>query len=95
MSSLTDVSSTFCALKNIYSPNVKVSRLLLLSGACPNFITNYMGNAPALCMYAHEGSLDMVSLLLEFGADIELSNSQGSTALCLAAARGHRDVVQR
>lgn len=93
--SLQCVSSTLCTLRNIYSPNVKVSRLLLLAGASPNFKTEYMGNAPVLCMYAHEGSVEMVSLLLEFGADLELTNSQGCTALALAAARGHCDVVRR
>ncbi|KAK0089572.1 hypothetical protein PV325_006701 [Microctonus aethiopoides] len=89
------ISSALCTLKNIYSPNVKVSRLLLLAGASPNHITEYLGNAPVLCMYAHEGSVEMVSLLLEFGADVELTNSQGCTALSLAAARGHCDVVRR
>ncbi|XP_032688832.1 protein TANC2 isoform X2 [Odontomachus brunneus] len=89
------VSSALCMLRNIYSPNVKVSRLLLLAGASPNHITEYLGNAPALCMYAHEGSVEMVSLLLEFDADVELTNSQGCTALSLAAARGHCDVVRR
>ncbi|XP_043290037.1 protein TANC2 isoform X2 [Venturia canescens] len=89
------VSWALCTLRNIYSPNVKVSRLLLLAGASPNHVTDYLGNAPALCMYAHEGSVEMVSLLLEFGADVELTNSQGCTALSLAAARGHCDVVRR
>ncbi|XP_029056445.1 protein TANC2 isoform X1 [Osmia bicornis bicornis] len=94
-SSTECVSSALCTLRNIYSPNVKVSRLLLLAGASPNHITEYLGNAPALCMYAHEGSVEMVSLLLEFGADVELTNSQGCTALSLAASRGHCDVVRR
>ncbi|XP_044584634.1 protein TANC2 isoform X4 [Cotesia glomerata] len=94
-SSTTCVSSALCTLRNIYSPNVKVSRLLLLAGASPNHITEYLGNAPVLCMYAHEGSVEMVSLLLEFGADVELTNSQGCTALSLAASRGHCDVVRR
>ncbi|XP_076295761.1 zinc-RING finger and ankyrin repeat domain-containing protein rolling pebbles isoform X2 [Lasioglossum baleicum] len=94
-SSTECVSSALCTLRNIYSPNVKVSRLLLLAGASPNHMTEYLGNAPALCMYAHEGSVEMVSLLLEFGADVELTNSQGCTALSLAAARGHCDVVRR
>ncbi|KAJ8680121.1 hypothetical protein QAD02_015908 [Eretmocerus hayati] len=89
------VSSALCTLRNVYSPNVKVSRLLLLSGASPNFVTEYLGNAPALCMYAHEGSVEMVSLLLEFGADVEFTNNQGCTALTLASARGHCDVVRR
>ncbi|KAG7190367.1 hypothetical protein KM043_006477 [Ampulex compressa] len=94
-SSTECVSSALCTLRNVYSPNVKVSRLLLLAGASPNHVTEYLGNAPALCMYAHEGSVEMVSLLLEFGADVELTNSQGCTALSLAAARGHCDVVRR
>ncbi|XP_072759308.1 protein TANC2 isoform X4 [Anoplolepis gracilipes] len=89
------ISSALCTLRNIYSPNVKVSRLLLLAGASPNHITEYLGNAPVLCMFAHEGFVEMVSLLLEFGADVELTNSQGCTALSLAAARGHCDVVRR
>ncbi|XP_012226066.1 protein TANC2 isoform X3 [Linepithema humile] len=89
------ISSALCMLRNIYSPNVKVSRLLLLAGASPNHITEYLGNAPILCMYAYEGCVEMVSLLLEFGADVELTNSQGCTALSLAATRGHCDVVRR
>ncbi|XP_015600878.1 protein TANC1 isoform X2 [Cephus cinctus] len=94
-SSTECVSSALCTLRNIYSPNVKVSRLLLLAGASPDFITEYLGQAPVLCMYAHEGSVEMVSLLLEFGADVELTNSQGCTALSLSASRGHCDVVRR
>lgn len=93
--SSANVSSAICNLRNIYSPNVKVSRLFLLAGASPNHITDYLGNAPILCMYACEGIVPMVSLLLEFGADVELTNSQGSTALSLASAKGHCDVVRQ
>lgn len=90
-----NVSAAVCSLRNMYSPNVKVSRLLLLAGASPNYITDFLGNAPALCMYANEGIVPMVSLLLEFGADVELTNSQGCTALCLASSKGHCDVVRQ
>jgi ankyrin repeat protein len=38
--------------------------------------------------------LDMVSLVIEFGADVNLANGDGDTALSLAAARGHLDVVR-
>lgn len=92
--STQNVSTALSNLRNIYSPNVKVSRLLLLSGASPNHLTDYLGNAPILCVYANEGIVPMVSLLLEFGADVELTNSQGSTALSLAAAKGHCDIVR-
>lgn len=93
--SSANISSAVCTLRNIYSPNVKVSRLLLLGGASPDHITEFLGNAPVLCMYAYEGILPMVSLLLEFGANVELTNSQGMTPLSLASARGHCDVVRQ
>ncbi|XP_019865563.2 protein TANC2-like isoform X2 [Aethina tumida] len=90
-----NISAALCNLRNMYSPNVKVSRLLLLAGASPNYITDFLGNAPVLCMYSHEGIVPMVSLLLEFGADVELTNSQGCTALSLASSKGHCDVVRQ
>ncbi|XP_060653836.1 protein TANC2 isoform X4 [Drosophila nasuta] len=90
-----NISAALGALRNVYSPNVKVSRLVLLAGASPDHRTDYMGDAPILCIAAHEGILPMVSLLLEFGADVGLTNSQGCTALILAAMRGHCDVVRR
>ncbi|XP_017783609.1 PREDICTED: protein TANC2 isoform X2 [Nicrophorus vespilloides] len=94
MDSSMDVSDAVCNLRNVYSPNVKVSRLLLLAGASANHVTDFLGNAPILCMYANEGIVPMISLLLEFGADVELCNSQGCTALSLASAKGHCDVVR-
>lgn len=72
--------------------SVQVSRLLLLSGASPNYATEFFGQAPALMIFAQEGITEMVSLLIEFNADVNLTNSQGCTALTLAAARGHCEV---
>ncbi|SPP76636.1 blast:Protein TANC2 [Drosophila guanche] len=89
-----NISAALGALRNVYSPNLKVSRLVLLAGASPNHRTDYMGGAPILCIAAHEGILPMVSLLLEFCADVGLTNSQGCTPLILAAMRGHCDVVR-
>ncbi|XP_065085267.1 protein TANC2 isoform X2 [Ochlerotatus camptorhynchus] len=89
------VSSALCTLRNVYSPNIKVSRLLLLAGASPDHITSFLGNATVLCIAAHEGIVPMVSLLLEFGANVEKTNSQGCTPLILASAKGHCDVVRQ
>lgn len=89
-----DVSEALCALRNIYSPNVKVSRLLLLSGASADHITEFLGQAPVLCLFAHEGAVEMVSLLLEFGTNLDNPNNQGCTALGLASSRGHSEVVR-
>ncbi|XP_071055582.1 protein TANC2 isoform X2 [Onthophagus taurus] len=93
--SSANISAAICTLRNIYNPNVKVSRLLLLAGASPDYVTNFLGNATVLCMYASEGIVPMVSLLLEFGANVELTNSQGSTPLSLASAKGHCDIVRQ
>lgn len=96
LASVTDcVSSALCTLRNVYSPNLKVSRLLLLAGASPDFVTPFLGHAPILCIAAHEGNVPMVRLLLEFGADVEQTNSQGCTPLVLAASNGHCDVVRQ
>ncbi|XP_073955554.1 zinc-RING finger and ankyrin repeat domain-containing protein rolling pebbles isoform X2 [Choristoneura fumiferana] len=93
--SSANVGESIANLRNIYTPNVKVSRLMLLAGGSPNQITDCLGNAPLLCMYAYQGILSMVGLLLEFGADLEMTNSQGCTALSLACQRGHTDVARR
>ncbi|XP_041979704.1 protein TANC2 isoform X2 [Aricia agestis] len=92
--SAANVGEAIANLRNIYTPNVKVSRLMLLAGASPNQITECLGNAPLLCMYAYQGIISMVGLLIEFGADLEMTNSQGCTALSLACQRGHTDVAR-
>ncbi|KAK6638958.1 hypothetical protein RUM43_007228 [Polyplax serrata] len=94
-SSAEDASAALGSLRNIYNPNVKVSRLLLLAGASPNYLTEFLGQAPVLMMFAQEGVSDMVSLLIEFNSDVNLTNSQGCTALTLAAAKGHCEVVKQ
>lgn len=89
-----NISASLGSLRNVYSPNLKVSRLILLAGASPHYRTEFMGDATILCIAAHEGIVPMVSLLLEFGADVSLTNSQGCTPLILAAMKGHCDVVR-
>ncbi|XP_045769390.1 protein TANC2 isoform X3 [Maniola jurtina] len=93
-SSSANVGEAVANLRNIYTPNVKVSRLMLLAGGSPNQITECLGNAPLLCMYAYQGIIAMVGLLIEFGADLEMTNSQGCSALSLACQRGHTDVAR-
>ncbi|KAG7163962.1 TANC2-like 2 [Homarus americanus] len=41
-----------------------------------------------------KGHTEMVALLIEFGADVNQTNSEGATALGLASAQGHCDVVR-
>ena len=89
-----DPSLALAHTSNLHSPNINVSRLLLLSGASPDVNTDLASPAPILCVFAGRGYTEMVSLLLQFGADISIRDAGGSTALCLAAARGHLDTVR-
>ena len=75
-------------LRNIYSPIIKVSRLLLLAGADPNYVTDERDQCPILGLHCHHGHVDMVSLLLEYGADPNLTNDRGETPLLLAVTSG-------
>lgn len=89
-----DLSASLATLRNTYSPNVKVSRLLLLSGADPDVRTTHLDNAPLITAASHLGYLDMVLLLLEFGADVNATTNTGQSALMLASQMGHTDIVR-
>ncbi|XP_013066522.2 uncharacterized protein LOC106054975 isoform X1 [Biomphalaria glabrata] len=88
------LNTALVSQRNIFSPNVKVSRLILLSGANPNTKTEYLNNSPILCVAAREGFVDMVSLLIEFGADPNAASDTSMTALCHAAAAGQLEVMR-
>ncbi|KAL1426586.1 hypothetical protein MTO96_018174 [Rhipicephalus appendiculatus] len=88
------VSSALVAPANLYSPNVKVSRLLLLAQADPNARTNCLNRAPLLVLSAYEGFTDMVTSLVEFGADVNASSDVGRTALSMACQRGHFEIAK-
>ncbi|XP_068264377.1 protein TANC1 isoform X1 [Nyctibius grandis] len=87
------LSAALASLRNIYTPNVKVSRLLILAGANVNYRTEVLNNAPLLCVQSHLGHEEVVTLLLEFGAAIDGTSENGMTALSYAAAAGHMNIV--
>ncbi|XP_052421505.1 protein TANC1 isoform X1 [Carassius gibelio] len=87
------LSAALASLRNLYTPNVKVSRLLMLGGANVNYRTEVLNNAPVLCVQAHLGHQEMVSLLLEFGADVDVVSENGMSSLCYSAAAGHLGLV--
>ncbi|XP_049332040.1 protein TANC2 isoform X2 [Astyanax mexicanus] len=87
------LSAALASLRNLYTPNIKVSRLLILGGANVNYRTEVLNNAPVLCVHAHLGYLEMVALLLEFGADVNGPSESGLTPLGYAAAAGHLPIV--
>ncbi|XP_052091022.1 protein TANC2-like [Mytilus californianus] len=89
-----NLNAALACHRNLFSPNVKVSRLILLSGANPNTRCNQLNHAPVLGVAAKEGFADAASLLLEFNASVDAVNDQGMSALCFAAAEGHIDVMK-
>ncbi|KAK7919264.1 hypothetical protein WMY93_010548 [Mugilogobius chulae] len=87
------LSAALSSLRNLYTPNIKVSRLLMFGGANVNYRTEVLNNAPVLCVHAHLGYMEMVSLLLEFGASVDAPSESGLTPLSYAAAGGHMAIV--
>ncbi|XP_067268642.1 protein TANC2 [Pseudorasbora parva] len=87
------LSAALASLRNLYTPNIKVSRLLIIGGANVNYRTEVLNNAPILCVHAHLGYLETVALLLEFGAEVEGVSESGLTPLGYAAAAGHLPIV--
>ncbi|XP_034147963.1 protein TANC2 isoform X3 [Esox lucius] len=87
------LSTALSSLRNLYTPNIKVSRLLMLGGANVNYRTEVLNNAPVLCVHAHLGYMDMVGLLLEYGASVDQPSESGLTPLGYAASGGHITIV--
>ncbi|XP_075418155.1 protein TANC2 isoform X5 [Tenrec ecaudatus] len=87
------LSMALASLRNLYTPNIKVSRLLILGGANINYRTEVLNNAPILCVQSHLGYTEMVALLLEFGANVDASSESGLTPLGYAAAAGCLNIV--
>lgn len=71
----------------------QVSRLLMLGGANVNYRTEVLHNAPVLCVQCHLGHQEIASLLLEFGASVDVVSENGMNPLCFSAAAGHLGLV--
>uniref|UniRef100_A0A3B4ZZP3 Tetratricopeptide repeat, ankyrin repeat and coiled-coil containing 2 n=1 Tax=Stegastes partitus TaxID=144197 RepID=A0A3B4ZZP3_9TELE len=91
--STESLSPVLSSLRNLYTPNIKVSRLLITGGADVDYRSDVLNNAPLLCAHAHLGHADAVALLLDHGAQVDAQSQDGLTALGFAAAAGHLDIV--
>uniref|UniRef100_A0AAX7T3J4 Tetratricopeptide repeat, ankyrin repeat and coiled-coil containing 2a n=1 Tax=Astatotilapia calliptera TaxID=8154 RepID=A0AAX7T3J4_ASTCA len=91
--STQSLSPVLASLRNLYTPNIKVSRLLIMAGADVDYCSDVLNNAPLLCVHAHLGHTDAVALLLDHGAQLDAWSHDGLTALGFAAAAGHLDIV--
>ncbi|TDH03510.1 hypothetical protein EPR50_G00163540 [Perca flavescens] len=91
--STENLSPALSSLRNLYTPNIKVSRLLIMGGADVDYRSDVLNNAPLLCVHAHLGHSDAVALLLDLGAQVDARSHDGLTALGFAAAAGQLDIV--
>ena len=70
------------------------ARSLLAAGARPDEATANYGTT-ALMMAAMNGYHEVVEVLVQNGAGLNIRNKSGFTALMLAAQKGHAQVVRR
>ena len=62
-----DISLALTCPANLFSPSVRVTRLLLLAGADPGVVTEHSNNSTLLGVYCSLGYTDMVALLIGEG----------------------------
>jgi ankyrin repeat protein len=79
--------------RNIYYPNSKVSRLLLMAGASS---TVYFADGDTLlCKYSAGNNAVMIQLLIQYNADVNACNqSNGLTPLMYAVKNKHLQAAQ-
>uniref|UniRef100_A0A7E4VTV5 ANK_REP_REGION domain-containing protein n=1 Tax=Panagrellus redivivus TaxID=6233 RepID=A0A7E4VTV5_PANRE len=79
--------------RNVYYANSKVSKLLLLAGADPNAV--FPDGTSLLGAFAKAGNLAMITLLLQFNADVNYANPiNGFTPLILAVQKANVNAVR-
>lgn len=72
--------------------HLSVSRLLIEHGADVNVISEDRGNTP-LMDAASAGNLEIMDMLIQSGAVLDVCNKSGQTALILAAGQGNTDLA--
>ena len=72
--------------------NYDIAKLLLDAGADPNIADGNRRNTPAL-IASSRGYLEMLKLLIKYGADINIKNQYGNYPLDAAISNKHQNVV--
>merc|ERR1719234_1405539 len=90
-----DPSPGLACPRNLHAPLTKVSRLLLLAGADPD-LTTVQDEEPCslLALHSGRGHLEMVSLLLEYCAQVTTPDGNGPSPLVMASMAGHADIAR-
>ncbi|KAG8194403.1 hypothetical protein JTE90_011015 [Oedothorax gibbosus] len=78
----------------MFSPDNQIIRFLLQTGADSNSVMSTYHKYPILSCICKLGIFEIVSTLINFKADPNLSNSMGITALMEAAIEGHLEIIE-
>ena len=94
----TPIHWVCCGIRSLREGHEDICRLFLTSSAndqCSDLanVRTWTGNTP-LMFAAWSGSLEMVKMLLDHGADPHLCNDMGCNAAHFAATGGHLDICQ-
>ncbi|CAD5216951.1 unnamed protein product [Bursaphelenchus okinawaensis] len=90
----TKVQNALLYQRNVFYPNNKVTRLLLMAGAQTNVFW-HSNNEPLLCSYAKSGNVVLLQLLIHYGVEVNCcSRSTGQTPLMHAVREGHEEAVK-
>ena len=97
----TDVSPSSCSTQQrvfyeaVCSGDTNaLQRLLQAMPSCENNVNSFGPEGQtALHQSVIEGNLELVKLLVKFGADTRLANRDGWSALHMAAFSGHQDIM--
>ncbi|CEP01704.1 unnamed protein product (mitochondrion) [Plasmodiophora brassicae] len=73
--------------------SLAICRLLIGAGADVDATGSVKAVPAPLLIAASTGSLDLVELLVDAGADLLVKNAERQTALMIAASKGHADLV--
>ena len=71
-----------------------MSQLILSAGGDAGVHTEFLHGAALLSVYSREGCSAMVTLLLHFGADVNMTSGSGIPPVSHAASGGHVDVIR-
>ncbi len=75
-----------CKYRSLFKPNLDLITLLLHHGADPNIPTS--NTSYPLHWAAQQGCFEMISLLIQAGANVNSINNTGATPLCFACGYG-------
>lgn len=77
----------------VQNNDIDIAGILLLAGANPNIASAGAGGYYPLHDAAYRGQPEMIRLLLQYGAHIDVKNTRGETPLYIAAWQVKREVV--